>query len=731
MGGPDEAYLAECGGVPAWEVALLVNPTPPTQPMSLEQTEVLLSMAERAFSEGNYWKAHTVAEQAYAGSRQLSTLLYLLDIRVNALGEVAFGAACYHSILRMLQLSRDERHTVEELHQEADRKMRDAREEEEAKQLFESRAAELRRRTINITPTAQRTGDSTARHVHLLPFEEHRHDEPLNSSLSSLRRPGGGELGGLPRRGTPLRRKYDLGEDVGIRPPPVHVPRTPRSASTYARASTPGYTHGVATPFGPRGAWEDDGEDNATFYGEDHPPATITPSSTYRGRVPHVPTRVAATFRAYDSNSSGRLDYMELRHAMRDCDLDVTTKTARQLVLAYDDNGDGKLDLSEFYELVRDVEAGFVRRPRHSRRGSSLLRDDEDERIELHQGLRSHYGNIGASALGDDFASVSARQQKPSSVTAVAEAMAAAPPAALLAVKRPLVSPLIAARRMSPSKRKGGGGRNGHDDDLLGDGLDMFGFLESGLSMPMLSSLFNQNRQSGFFSLEYEAQSGLEEWLESLPGLQPMRPPPLLGVRPLERAEAIARVLRCECTFWEAQRAYVDSHKLYLRQWIALELQALYRMHKAKREAHRRRHAGWEARMKQALGYWRNQTVTRCFVAWRMLVAKTHRAWASAEQAVVKMYNQGVSRAFNAWKARAAAYAKNKGRITEATRMMRDPVYRAYRVWARAAAARRVGRRPSSIVAGWPLSCPSSDGPSPTGTSTRRIFASSRDPAAR
>ena len=93
--------------------------------------------------------------------------------------------------------------------------------------------------------------------------------------------------------------------------------------------------------------------------------------------------------------------------------------------------------------------------------------------------------------------------------------------------------------------------------------------------------------------------------------------------------------------------------------------------------------------MKQALGYWRNQTVTRCFVAWRMLVAKTHRAWASAEQAVVKMYNQGASRAFNTWKAKAAAYAKNKGRIAEATRMMRDPVYRAYRLWVREAAASR------------------------------------------
>ena len=413
---------------------------------------------------------------------------------------------------------------------------------------------------------------------------------------------------------------------------------------------------------------------------------------------PHVPPRIASTFDTYDANGSGLLDYTELRSALRDCALDVATKTARKLVLAYDDDHDGKLSLLEFHELVKDVEAGLVRRPRNhkmgehgGRRGSLLSYGDEDELLELHHGLRAHYGNVGA---GEFASAASSRRVAPSSVTAVAEAMAAAPPAALLAVRRPLVSPLIAARRGSPNKRRGGGGGRGGDRGgdrgEHGDGLlDSFGFLESGLSMPMLSSLFNQNRQLGFFSLEYEAQGALEEWLESLPGLQPLRPPVLLGVRPLERAEAIARVLRCECTFWEAQRAYVDSHKLYLRQWIALELQALYRMHKAKREAHRRRNAGWEEKMKQSLGYWRNQTVTRCFVAWRMLVHKTHRAWAAAEQAVVKMYRQNESRAFNTWRERTAEYVRNKRRIADAARMMGDPIYRAYRVWKREAAASR------------------------------------------
>ena len=88
-------------------------------------------------------------------------------------------------------------------------------------------------------------------------------------------------------------------------------------------------------------------------------------------------------------------------------------------------------------------------------------------------------------------------------------------------------------------------------------------------------------------TLEYEPRSGLEEWLDALPGLEPQRQPPLLGVRPLERGEAIARVLRMECTLWEAQQAYLDSHRLYLRQWIALQLQGLYRGRKAREEVRR------------------------------------------------------------------------------------------------------------------------------------------------
>ena len=50
---------------------------------------------------------------------------------------------------------------------------------------------------------------------------------------------------------------------------------------------------------------------------------------------------------------------------------------------------------------------------------------------------------------------------------------------------------------------------------------------------------------------EQSAPQVLERMLQWLPGMHAERAASLLGVRPMERAEAIARVLRCESTVWE------------------------------------------------------------------------------------------------------------------------------------------------------------------------------------
>ena len=138
-------------------------------------------------------------------------------------------------------------------------------------------------------------------------------------------------------------------------------------------------------------------------------------------------------------------------------------------------------------------------------------------------------------------------------------AAAIAPPAeAPRPIRQPLVSPLLPPRD-AHGRLRGAQARERH-----GRGL-------GGGARPMLSAYYRGRPQD---TLEYAPRTSLEEWLDGLPGLAPTRPPPLLGVRPLERGEAIARFLRMECSLWEAQRAYVDSHRLYVRQWIALQLQA-------------------------------------------------------------------------------------------------------------------------------------------------------------
>ena len=79
------------------------------------------------------------------------------------------------------------------------------------------------------------------------------------------------------------------------------------------------------------------------------PPARRAPPAS-------VPARVSETFRYFDYNDSGFLDYRELRNALRHYGVDVSTAAAKEVVLAYDDRPDGKLDVGEFAQLVRDIE---------------------------------------------------------------------------------------------------------------------------------------------------------------------------------------------------------------------------------------------------------------------------------------------------------------------------------------------------------------------------------------
>ena len=77
----DITYLQQdCGGIPSWEVELLVRPSESPRPLTPTEENRLLSMAASAREHGDAWRAHTLVEQAYVGSRSLTTLLYLLSL---------------------------------------------------------------------------------------------------------------------------------------------------------------------------------------------------------------------------------------------------------------------------------------------------------------------------------------------------------------------------------------------------------------------------------------------------------------------------------------------------------------------------------------------------------------------------------------------------------------------------------------------------------------------------
>ena len=59
---------------------MLVAPASSPKPLTPTQEESLLQLAARARADGQFWRAHTLAEQAYAGRRQLSALRWKLAV---------------------------------------------------------------------------------------------------------------------------------------------------------------------------------------------------------------------------------------------------------------------------------------------------------------------------------------------------------------------------------------------------------------------------------------------------------------------------------------------------------------------------------------------------------------------------------------------------------------------------------------------------------------------------
>jgi hypothetical protein len=185
----------------------------------------------------------------------------------------------------------------------------------------------------------------------------------------------------------------------------------------------------------------------------------------------------------------------------------------------------------------------------------------------------------------------------------------------------------------------------------------------------------------------------LEKLLENLPGMENTRAVPLLGVRPLERTEALAKVIRCECTPWEAYSAYYDSHMLYIRQWLALQLQALWRARQAgryvrwrwrQRDEDREDERLWRVQQR-AVGFWSHNLALLTFNRWVQLVRDSRAAMALAENFLWKSADprlRKMSRAWNAWVGRTGERERAWNAINNtALKWLRIGVYRALRTW--------------------------------------------------
>ena len=84
-------------------------------------------------------------------------------------------------------------------------------------------------------------------------------------------------------------------------------------------------------------------------------------------RPAHTEAQIRSVFRQHDTNRSGKLDYRQLRAALRDLGVHSEERDALRVLREYDRDGGGLLELSKFATLVRKLEGIGQAAPRLSR----------------------------------------------------------------------------------------------------------------------------------------------------------------------------------------------------------------------------------------------------------------------------------------------------------------------------------------------------------------------------
>ena len=597
--------MARRGPVPHWEVSLLVDP--PQQPegspvLSLKEHKALMSLAEAARDRGDAHRAYSLAEKAYTGCRAISSLLYALDIRMNELKEPAFCAAAYELILGRTLSAQDR--TVCELAQCAAIKLLETeRERDEASEG----AARLAQRAGELRDAAERFRDAAG---YSSPGKSTSSTMPTVTAAVVDAVDAAADVGAVEdttaKRGTTPGPQAESSSQWLRQAAPALYDVGPTPSSSTSAAAAPSTSVAATCSPARRIASLDDDDEEETGNDEFNDDGSRPPPL----HIPRTPRGTPETIMGHMGRSR--------------CAAASPLYTSRVRTLPF--------EIQRSREMNASTDSGMSLRSRRLVRFSShrLQKDEEEESTSLEAIAERQRARERERAYERERARQSERARRTPSTP-------------------PLISPLL-PRRL-PRREHAGTLAPRMPQGPCGGVFGTVHLLVSQLQSALHSSsrLFTAPVGSSQLQSALPVQD-LELWLDQLPGLEAQRPPPLLGVRPLERAEVLARFLRMECTLWEAQQMYLDSHALYLRQWIALKVQALFRARVARRELAARQNARWiETHLPHSLVFWQHGLTFKCFHGWRAVHEAKQRVRHEATKAAMRWASYRMSRALRTW----------------------------------------------------------------------------------
>ena len=97
----------------------------------------------------------------------------------------------------------------------------------------------------------------------------------------------------------------------------------------------------------------------------DSPAADILPAPASlpapRGDISTLPPHVVASFKRFDENGDGFLEYHELKQAIASHGIEMSHPRAAEIIKWYDDHVDGRMDVHEYANLIANLQEGITR----------------------------------------------------------------------------------------------------------------------------------------------------------------------------------------------------------------------------------------------------------------------------------------------------------------------------------------------------------------------------------